>query len=221
MNGLTPLVGIAATLALGAISPGPSFLMVARTAAARSRREGLAAALGMGVGGVLFAVAALLGLNIVLVAVPWFYFVLKVAGGAWLLYLGLRVWRGSEQPLEVPVGHGGDATGHSIVTPDPEERATSAFALGFVTQVSNPKTAVVYASVFAALLPSEVPPAFFLLLPPLVFAVEAGWYALVAVALSSDGPRATYLRGKRWLDRAAGGALAALGIRMIAHARDV
>jgi threonine/homoserine/homoserine lactone efflux protein len=218
MNALTPLLGITVTLALGAVSPGPSFLMVARTAVARSRRDGLAAALGMGVGGVLFAIAALLGLNVVLAAVPWLYFMLKLGGGAWLLYLGWRIWRGAAQPLEVAIGSG-DA-GHAVGTPAPEKRLTSAFALGFITQVSNPKTAVVYASVFAALLPHEVPAAFFLLLPPLVFAIETGWYALVAAGLSSDAPRTAYLRSKRWIDRAAGGALAALGMRMIVNARN-
>ena len=56
-------VAILGTILLGAISPGPSFVVVARTAAAASRRDGLATALGMGVGGLVFASAALLGLD--------------------------------------------------------------------------------------------------------------------------------------------------------------
>lgn len=52
------VLSIAGAIALGAISPGPSFVLVARTAVARSRTDGLATALGMGVGGVFFAVAA-------------------------------------------------------------------------------------------------------------------------------------------------------------------
>ena len=62
MTGLLPFLGILAAVTLGAISPGPSFVFVARSAVALSRAEGLAAALGMGIGGVGFAALALLGL---------------------------------------------------------------------------------------------------------------------------------------------------------------
>ena len=63
MDSVFPLFAIAGALTLGAISPGPSFVMVARTAVARSRANGLAAALGMGVGGMTYATASLLGLQ--------------------------------------------------------------------------------------------------------------------------------------------------------------
>ena len=73
------LLAIVATLTAGVVSPGPSFLLVARTAVSSSRSDGLAAALGMGAGGVVFAVAALLGLQGILLAVPSLYVALKVA----------------------------------------------------------------------------------------------------------------------------------------------
>ncbi|HMG49665.1 MAG TPA: hypothetical protein VK597_03660 [Inquilinus sp.] len=48
-----PLLSILGAIVVGAASPGPSFVFVTRTAIALSRRDGLAAALGMGVGGVV------------------------------------------------------------------------------------------------------------------------------------------------------------------------
>jgi len=60
------IFGVIGALALGAISPGPSFVMVARTAVASSRVNALFAALGMGCGGIIFATAALLGLQALL-----------------------------------------------------------------------------------------------------------------------------------------------------------
>jgi threonine/homoserine/homoserine lactone efflux protein len=66
--------------------------MIARTAVSVSRADGIAAAVGMGVGGALFAVAALLALHAVLLAVPSLYVALKVAGGLYLAWLGLRIW---------------------------------------------------------------------------------------------------------------------------------
>ena len=95
------VLGIAGAIALGAISPGPSFVLVARTAVASSRADGLAAALGMGAGGVLFAGAALLGLHVVLNAVPGLYLGLRLLGGAYLILLGCMIWRGARKPLRL------------------------------------------------------------------------------------------------------------------------
>jgi threonine/homoserine/homoserine lactone efflux protein len=195
------LLSIAGALTIGAMSPGPSFVMVARTAVAVSRADGLAAALGMGVGGVLFAVLALLGLHVVLTAVPALYIAFKIAGGAYLVYLGWIMWRSARQPLGFE---------------DAPLRPGRSFWLGLLTQLSNPKTALVYASVFVSLLPREVPVAGAVALVAVIFTIEAGWYALVAWALSARSPRAAYLRSKTWIDRAAGTVMAALGLKLIA-----
>lgn len=202
MDLVVALASIAGALTLGTISPGPSFLMVARTAIARSRADGLAAALGMGLGGVLFAVAALIGLQAVLLAVPSLYVGLKVLGGAYLVFVGVMIWRGARRPVRVD-------------EPDAAAARAGAFWIALLTQVSNPKTAVVYASVFAALLPPEVPRWAMLVLTAVIFAIETGWYAIVALALSAASPRAGYLRFKVWIDRAAGAVMALLGVRLI------
>ena len=100
------VLAIAGAITLGAMSPGPSFLMVARVSIAASRADGLAAALGMGAGGVLFAVMALAGLHVVLIAVPWLYAVLKIAGGAYLIFIGWMIWRAARQPVLLADGSG-------------------------------------------------------------------------------------------------------------------
>ena len=67
-----------AAILVGAISPGPSFILVARTAIAVSRLDrDSAAALGMGMGASFFAGAALLGLRAVLASIPSVYMVVK------------------------------------------------------------------------------------------------------------------------------------------------
>jgi threonine/homoserine/homoserine lactone efflux protein len=149
MDNTLSLLGIAGAMAVGAMSPGPSFVMVARTAVA-SRGDGLAAALGMGAGGLVFAIAAMAGLQAAFLAVPALYLAIKGFGGAYLIYLGIRIWRGARQPLDVAPADNGSS-------PRQQGRGGRTFLLGLATQVSNPKTAVVYASIFAAFLPREVP----------------------------------------------------------------
>ncbi len=86
------ILSIAVALTLGAMSPGPSFVMVSRTALAVSRRDGLAAAIGMGVGGVVFFVAAFTGLHALFIVVPLLPVALKVLGDSYLAYPGYRIW---------------------------------------------------------------------------------------------------------------------------------
>ncbi len=199
------ILGIAVALTLGAMSPGPSFIMVARTSVAFSRRDGLAAAVGMGIGGVFFSAIALLGLISILTAVPLLHLALKVLGGTYLIYLGYRIWRGARQALVLEI---------TALQSRPTQ-AWRSFVLGFATQVSNPKTAIVYASIFASLLPSEVPAIVLVALPIMIFAIETIWYSVVALVLSAPSPRAHYLASKAWLDRTAGVIMSLLGLKLI------
>ena len=204
------ILSIAVALTLGAMSPGPSFILVARTSLGVSRRDGLAAAVGMGVGGVFFSAIALLGLLAILTAVPLLHLALKVLGGTYLVYLGYRIWRGALQPLVL----------ERTSLQNYPTQARRSFVLGLVTQVSNPKTAVVYASVFASLLPHNIPPFVQAALPIMVFAIETIWYSVVALALSSPSPRTRYLASKAWIDRMAGAIMSLLGLKLIFEAQQ-
>ena len=137
-------------------------------------------------------------------AVPMAYLLFKVLGGLYLAYLGYRIYRGAREPLTVGV------TG--TVTVRPIRRS---FLLGLTTQVSNPKTAIVYASVFASFLPAAVSWSLAVGLVLCVFAVEFGWYALVASLLSAPAPRRAYLHYKSTIDRLAGTIMIGLGIRLV------
>jgi threonine/homoserine/homoserine lactone efflux protein len=95
------------------------------------------------------------------------------------------------------------------------------FLLGLSTQLSNPKTAIVYTSIFAALLPHDVPASLMAILPAVVLLVETGWYAIVAVALSAASPREVYLRYKSWIDRTAGGVMMLLGVKLVSSAKQM
>lgn len=202
-----PLAGIVGALFLGVISPGPSFIMVAREAMSLSRGNGLAAAVGMGLGGAAFGTLALLGVNALFVAVPALYVLLKLAGGAYLCWLGWRIAGGAREPLPEASADGRAA-----------RSVRGSLAYGLVTQLSNPKTAVVYASVFAAFLPGAVTLVQGAALLATIFVMETGWYAVVAVVLSAPGPRATYARCKAWIDRGAGAVMAGLGVRLVVGA---
>jgi len=213
---LTLVALILLSLLAGVVSPGPSFVRVARIAVSRSRADGLAAAGGMGIGALVFAMLALGGLQALLAALPGVYTALKFAGGVYLLWIALSIWRDARQPLTAvpsagPCSNRGDAS---------VRLRLRSFREGLVTQLSNPKIVVVYSGVFAALLPTGLALTEATLLLAGVLVIETGWYAVVAMALSSALPRAAYLRSKPAVDRVAAGAMALLGMRLLATTFD-
>ncbi|WP_322091049.1 LysE family translocator [Burkholderia anthina] len=203
MHPTLTLLSISGTLLLAAMSPGPSFVTVAQVSVSHTRSHGIAAAFGMGVGALVFAVLALAGFITLLAQVEWLYVSLRVAGGLYLLWMGLRMWRTAAHPLaRVEAASGTQSPARS-------------FQRGLITQLSNPKTAVVYASVFSALLPAHPSHGLTFAIIPAVFFVESGWYCAVATGFASNGLRSLYLRGKVAIDRCAGAIVAALGAKLI------
>ena len=204
MQAYMSVIAITGALAAGAVSPGPSFIYVARNAISLSRQHGFATALGMGSGACIFALVALLGLQAVFTAVPVAFWLLKIVGGAYLVYLASKILRHARQPLQQLNG----------------ERAANmtlgrAYLFGLLTQLSNPKTAIVFAGVFSALLPQNIPAYFYAAIPFAAFCVDAGWYFIVAFVLSSEAPRKAYLRFKAVFDSTAGCVMGLLGLKLI------
>jgi threonine efflux protein len=203
-QGLSVLATFIAVHLLIAMSPGPAFLAVSRTAIGTSRKAGLIAAAAMALGAVIWAIGTLLGLHILFEKLPWLYDILRYGGAAYLIYLGLGMllsaWRG-KVPIET-----------LTLTRAVSHRAV--FLRCLAVQLSNPKAAVFFGSVFVAVLPAAAP----VWLKASVLAVlamnEFGWYALVALALSGGRVRRAYIGAKRWIDGVFGGFLTALGVKL-------
>ncbi len=210
MEVLLAVLLILGALLAGAASPGPSFVLIARMALGVSRRDAIAASFGMGLGGAIFATLALLGLNAILHSVPTMYMAFKVLGGLYLVYMAVRIWRTAKEPL-APVKAEQQQTHQSFY---------KSFSIGLLTQLSNPKTAIVHASIFAALLPSGLPAIIYWILPLLVFVIEAAWYSLVVLTLSMPSPRAIYRRSKAKFDYLAASVMGALGLKLVYSANE-
>ena len=197
------LGSIAFALMLGAMSPGPTSIYVAKNSIAISRKHGLYTAFGTGTGAAIFGLLAVLGLQALLLAVPSAYLALKICGGLYLLWLAYKIIKHAKEPIEAD---------QSVSSQMSLRRA---FTTGLITQLANPKIAIVLASIFTALLPKEIPTYYYFVLPMLCFFIDAGWCSLVAVALSAEKPRRVYLKFKAVFDRAAGVVMTVLGLKLI------
>jgi threonine/homoserine/homoserine lactone efflux protein len=186
---------------LAAISPGPSFVLSVRMAAAGGFRQAAALALGFGLGAALWAAAALAGLSVLFEAAPLVFTALKIGGALFLVWLALRMWRHARDPM--PSAEAATPRG-----------TVSAVRLGVLTMFANPKPAIFFGAVFLGFVPGDASPAAKAVVVFNILWVEAAWYLLVARLFSLPRPRAAYARWKPVLDRTLGVALGALGLRL-------
>jgi len=115
-----------------AVAPGPGMLYVLARTLAGGRREGVLSCLGTFLGGLTHVMAAATGLSLVLATSATAFAVVKYAGAAYLIYLGIRMVVGAhenqEGDIEIPAGQ---------VPRNP-------FWQGIATEVLNPKTAIFF-----------------------------------------------------------------------------
>lgn len=199
------LIPVSLFLLLGVMSPGPSFILVAQTALSKSRKEAIAVSIGMGVGSTVFAIIASIGLFVLLESVPWVYTTLKLIGGSYLCFLAYKMWRSS-----------GDVMAISKRNNQSQNGLLKMFSVGLFTQLSNPKTAIIFASAFAAFLPKELPIYSHAIIVSLSFLIDTLWYVIVSTLLSTDKAQSLYARFKGAICKTASSFMAVMGIKLIA-----
>lgn len=136
-----------ALVALGLVlTPGPNMLYLVSRSLTQGRRAGLISLMGTAAGFVVYLCAAAAGLATVFVAVPDAYTAVKLAGAAYLLWLAWQAVRPGGRPVFEAAAGGAGAL--------PADPARRLFTMGLVTNLLNPKIAVLYVS----LLPQFVDP---------------------------------------------------------------
>ena len=186
------------------LTPGQDTFHILGRSVAEGTRSGVASALGISVGSLLHTAMAALGLSAVLAASASAFTVVKLLGGAYLIYLGARMLI-SAQPAE-------------LALPQAQRAGVlGAFRDGVLTNVLNPKVALF----FLALMPQFIAPSSntkigaFVALGLTFVATGTVWCLILAI--SAGKLRGFFLRhpqGWRAVSRAAGGLFVLLGLRL-------
>jgi threonine/homoserine/homoserine lactone efflux protein len=200
-----------ALVALGLVlTPGPNMMYLVSRSICQGRRAGLISLGGVGLGFLVYMIAAAFGITALLFAVPLAYDALRLTGAAYLLYLAWQALRpGGRSPFQV--------------RDLPADSPRRLFAMGFLTNLLNPKAAMLYLS----LLPQFIDPTRgsvltqSLALGSLQIAISLSVNALIAVAAGTIasflGSRPVWMVVQRWL---MGTVLAGLGLRMALESRN-
>jgi threonine/homoserine/homoserine lactone efflux protein len=185
------------------LTPGPDLLYITARSLGQGARAGAASALGISAGCLVHTAAAALGISVLLQALPLAYDAIRLAGAAYLIFLGV-------QALRTRVA----AAGVAPLPPTPLRRV---FWQGFVTNVLNPKVALF----FLAFLPQFADPArgafaLQVLVLGLIFIVNGLWVCLAVAYTAAGAAQWLQQRGAAVvaLQRGAGALLIGLGLHL-------
>lgn len=191
---LLAFVPVAVVLTL---SPGPDMALVLRNGLRGGRSAALRTVAGIAVGLVGWAAATALGVAAVLAASATVFTALKIAGGVYLVYLGVQTLLAVRRGAEPPAG---------------EPKRGSPFRQGLVTNLLNPKLAVLFTTLLPQFISEDDPAlAKSLLLAGLFVAIGLTWLVTYAHLVAVVGRSARF---RRVVEAVSGAVLVALGVRL-------
>ena len=191
------------------LTPGPDTLYILGRSVADGRRAGVASALGISVGSIFHTGAAALGLSAFLATSAWAFTFVKMAGGAYLIFLGVRALIERQRELSMPAHF-------------KRRGAGAAFRQGILTNILNPKVALFFLAFLPQFIDAGAPSktlAFVLLgltfvLTGTTWCLILAWFSSAFSARLRESPTVA-----AWLSRAVGSLFILLGLRLALAAR--
>lgn len=204
MDWLSPLAAFSLVAALLAITPGLDTALVLHTATTRGARAAWRAALGIALGCLAWGLLAAAGLSAVLLASATLFGAIKLAGAAYLVWLGIGLLRKPRAALASASGAGGA---------DPLRQ-------GLLTNLLNPKVGLFYVALLPQFVPVGAPPFALILAMALIHSLLGLiWFALLIAAIARIAPLLRRPSVLLWLDRLTGGLFIALGLKLATATR--
>jgi len=198
------LLSVISIWSIAVITPGPNFFITAQTTVKHSRLAGMFVVLGTCTGTIIWSVAGYFGVAYLFMVAPWIYITLKVAGGSYLIYLGIKLIISSYKT--------------SAKQDDPQENSQSPFLNwwnGLITNLSNPKTAMFITSLFASALPKEPTILMGMLIVTLMVVISLIWYSFIVFIFSSKKFSEYFNRMQKWIEGFAGIVFLAFGAKLL------
>jgi RhtB (resistance to homoserine/threonine) family protein len=196
-------LSLMAVFIVAAVTPGADFACVVRESVVYGRRAGILAAIGVGSAIMFHVTYTVLGIGLIVAQSVIAFTVVKWAGAAYLVYLGIQTMR-APPPSIVTVEAASKA-------PRPARRSV---AIGAMTNLLNPKATLFFVSLFSIIVSPATPIAMQFGYGVVMSLVLAAWFTIVALFFTTDAMRAAFARAGRWFNRATGLVLIGLGVRV-------
>lgn len=200
-----PLIGTVALInVLGAVSPGPDFVVTVRNSLRYSRRSGTLTGLGVAFGLLVHVSYCAAGVGLILSNSVLLFSSMKALGGGYLLWLAYASICSKSSKISIS-----DAKEQHDLKP------WKAFSIGFFTNVLNPKAMLFFLSLFTIVL-NPVPPFWVIATcAAVVFTTAIVWFWVVAVFFTNKKVQKTFLRIEKPVNIILGLILGYLGIKVL------
>ena len=195
-------------------SPGINFVLISSFAISSSAAVAMWATAGIGAGATINAILTIIGVGALLAAFPNSENIIGAVGGSYLLYMGVTAIREARQRVEEPVDNINDCTKGTRYS---SATCFSAFKIGIVTNLFNPKGLAFFLALYGPMVASATVPTKLAILAG-GFTIEMAWYGTVVYFLSRETMRALYANHTKAFDYTLGGALAIMGGLLLADA---
>lgn len=206
---LAAWTGLLVTWTVAMASPGPDFLAVLRSGAVHGRRDARMVALGVCTGVTCWLVLTLVGLDAVLRVHPGLYAVMRWLGAGFLVVYGVSIlWslRRADPRTATVFQSGRPGSGRS---------AWSAYRLGLMTNLSNPKALVFFGALFVTVFPVGVTAPTKLVAAAVMVGLTICWFSMCAHAAGSSRVVLAYQRCRRWVDGVLGTLFVLVGVLLV------
>ncbi|GAB3121305.1 LysE family translocator [Novispirillum itersonii] len=198
---LAQMLPVAVVTLLAVISPGPDFAMVTRVSLAGGRRAGLLAALGIACGVSVHVTYTVLGFGWVVHALPQSLDILRYAGAAWLMWIGVQGLRSRPQAPE-------EAGEQAVLS------GWVAWRSGALCNALNPKTALFFIALFSQGIDPSTPLSVQVGFGVFIALAHLLWFAVVAVGLTHPALTRRIQRIRHRVEQGVGLCLIGLGLRL-------
>ena len=189
---------------LAAASPGPDFVFVSQQTLAGGRRTGLLCSLGIALGLSVHIGYSAFGLATVIAHSAKLLWWVKVFGGSYLIYLGIRGLK-----AKATIG-----SRVQMVQGSPRS-ALRTIGAGFLCNALNPKAPIYFVSLFTLVLSPDMPLFQLAIFGIWIMFIQLAWFSFVVLVLSIPSINNRFQRAGHWIDRVLGGAMILLGIKVL------
>ena len=190
---------------LAAASPGPDFVLVSQQTLANGKRIGLLCSLGIALGLSVHIAYSAFGLATVVAHSAKLLWWVRVVGGSYLIFLGLKGLR-----TKASAGHRVEG----IIRP--AQSALRTIGSGFLCNALNPKAPIYFLSLFTLVLAPDMPLYQIGIFGVWIMLIQLCWFSFVVFILSIPAVNGRFQRAGHWIDRLLGGAMVLLGIKVLA-----
>ena len=189
------------------MSPGPAFAMTVRNAIAHNRKAGIFTSLGLGIGVGVHVLAVIAGVSILFTHYPVLFYIIKYAGAAYLITIGLKALINKPNKAQTIDEH--------TKPNNPNRTAWSFFIQGILTNVLNPKAWIWFPTIITQFIHPGISFETLTLYGGTIIALEAGWFTALSIFLTHEKIQTTFLSISHWIERTCGALLIGLGLKLI------